>query len=60
MPSFSAVPTWSMAAGIAILFFGLVGFAQFTGRWNTIRPKQLYLHLVPAANEQYHPMPGQR
>ncbi len=53
-----AIPAWSMAAGIAILFFGLVGYAKFTGHWNTELPKQVYLQLVPNASEQQHPMPG--
>jgi polyferredoxin len=53
-----AIPAWSMAAGIAIIFFGLVGYAKFAGHWNTDLPKQVYLQLVPKANEQQHPMSG--
>ena len=53
-----AIPAWSMAAGIAIIFFGLVGYARLAGRWNTDLPKQVYLQLVPNAAEQQHPMPG--
>ncbi len=49
------IPAWSMAAGIAIIFFGLVGYAKFTGHWNTDLPKQVYLQLVPNASEQQHP-----
>ena len=51
-----AVPAWSMAAGIAIIFFGLVGYAKFNRHWNTDLPKQVYLQLVPNASEQQHPM----
>jgi polyferredoxin len=51
-----AIPSWSMAASITIIFFGLIGYAKFTGHWNTDLPKQVYLQLVPAANEQNHPM----
>jgi ferredoxin len=54
------VPGWAMAAGIAIIFFGLVGYAKLSGHWETQLPKQLYFQLVPAANEQQHPMPGDR
>jgi polyferredoxin len=54
-----AVPVWSMAAGIAILFLGVVGYAKLTGQWNTNLPKQVYLQLVINANEQEHPIPGQ-
>ncbi len=53
-----AIPTWSMAAGIAIIFLGLVSYAKVTGHWNTNLPKQVYLQLVPNANDQQHPMPG--
>jgi len=55
-----AVPAWSMAAGIAIIFFGLVGYAKFNNHWNTDLPKRIYLQLVPSANEQQHPMLGQQ
>jgi polyferredoxin len=50
-----AIPAWTMAAGIAIVFFGLVGYAKITGQWNTELPQQVYLYLVPNANEQHHP-----
>jgi polyferredoxin len=50
-----AIPAWTMAAGIAIVFFGLVGYAKITDQWNTELPQQVYLYLVPNANEQHHP-----
>ena len=38
-----AIPAWSMAAGIAILFFGMVGYAKVTGQWNTeFRSRSIY------------------
>jgi hypothetical protein len=52
------LPAWSMAAGIAMLFFGVVAYAKITDHWNTPVPAQVYLRLVPQANEQYHPLPG--
>jgi hypothetical protein len=54
------IPVWSVAAGIAIIFCGLVGYAKLTGRWETHLPKQLYFQLVPAAGEQQHPMTTDR
>jgi len=51
------VPTWGIAAGIAIIFFGLVGYAKLSGHWNTSLPREIYLQLVPQASEQQHPMP---
>ena len=55
-----AIPAWSMAAGIAVIFFGLVGYAKVSNHWNSDLPKRMYLQLVPSASEQPHPMPGQQ
>lgn len=55
-----AIAAWSMAAGIAVIFFGLVGYAEITRHWNTELPKQVYLQLVPNASQQHHPMPGEQ
>jgi polyferredoxin len=55
-----AIPVWSMAAGIVIVFLGLVSYAKLTHRWDTDLPKQVYLRLVPDAAEQHHPMSGAR
>ena len=54
-PARRTVPAWTMAAGIAIVFFGLVGYARLTGHWDTHLPKQLYFQLVPTAAAQRHP-----
>jgi hypothetical protein len=48
-----------MAVGIAILFLGVVGYAKVTGQWNTNLPKQVYLQLVPNADEQEHVIPSE-
>jgi polyferredoxin len=45
----------AVAAGIAILFFGLVGYARITGHWNTHIPRSVYMQLVPNASEETHP-----
>lgn len=55
-----AIPAWSMAAGIAILFLGVVGYAKVTGQWNANLPKQVYLELVPNASAQEHPIPDRQ
>jgi hypothetical protein len=44
-----------VAATIAILFLGLVGYAKLSGHWNTNLPRQMYMQLVPSANEASHP-----
>jgi polyferredoxin len=53
------VPAWAMAAGIAVLFFGIVGFAKTAGYWTTNISRATYEQLVPHANEARHPMPGE-
>ena len=52
------VPAWAMAAGIAALFFGIVGYAKIAGHWNSPVPRQVYMQLVPHADQARHPMPG--
>lgn len=53
-----ALSSWAMAAGIAVLFLGIVGFAKAAGYWNSDVPAAVYHQLVPHANEAQHPMPG--
>lgn len=52
------IPTWVMAAGVATLFLGIVGYAKSTGHWQSNVPDTTYRELVPHANEARHPMPG--
>ncbi len=51
-------PAWALAAGVAVLFFGITGYARLTGHWETHLPDSVYQQLVPHANEARHPMPG--
>ena len=44
-----------VAAGVAILFLGLVGYAKLSGHWETKIPRGIYMQLVPSANEATHP-----
>jgi polyferredoxin len=53
-----AVPAWAMATGIAVLFFGIIGFAKTAGYWTSDVPRSVYEQIVPHANEARHPMPG--
>jgi polyferredoxin len=53
-----ALPAWAMAAGIAVLFFGIAGFAKLTGHWQTPIPQAVYERLIPNADQAAHPMPG--
>jgi polyferredoxin len=52
------MPTWAFAAGVAVLFLGIVGLAKTAGYWNSEVPRAVYQQLVPHANEASHPMPG--
>jgi polyferredoxin len=52
-----ALPTWAMAAGIAVLFLGVAGFAKATGHWSSPIPDAVYQRLVPNADQAAHPMP---
>jgi polyferredoxin len=52
-----ALPAWALAAGIAVLFLGVAGFAKATGHWNSPIPETVYQRLVPNADQAAHPMP---
>ncbi len=54
-PNQRRVPAWAMAAGVAILFFGIVGYAKSAGYWNGDVPDYIYRQLVPQASEVSHP-----
>jgi polyferredoxin len=51
--------TWAMAAGIVVLFVGIVGFAKAAGYWDSHVPRATYQQLVPNADQARHPMPGE-
>ncbi len=53
------VPVWAMAAAIAALFFGVAGFAESAGYWDSHVPRALYQQLVPHADEAQHPISGE-
>jgi polyferredoxin len=54
------LPAWAMAAGIAALFLGIVGFAKTAGVWDSHVPQATYRQLVPNADQSAHPMPGEQ
>ncbi|MBZ5665562.1 MAG: 4Fe-4S binding protein [Acidobacteriia bacterium] len=58
-PQPTKLPAWAMAAGIAALFFGIVGFAKTAGYWDSQVPRATYQQLVPNADQAAHPMPGE-
>jgi polyferredoxin len=54
-PRRKSVPAWVVGAGVAVLFLGICGYAQWTGHWRTDLPSRLYFELIPHANEFTHP-----
>jgi ferredoxin len=52
------IPARVMAAGVAVLLFGIVGYAKAVGLWDSHIPAAVYRQLVPHANAARHPMPG--
>ncbi len=49
------IPVEAMAAGIALVFLGLVAFAHLTGHWHTSLPDDVYRRLVPKTDSLTHP-----
>ncbi|HWE87236.1 MAG TPA: 4Fe-4S binding protein [Terracidiphilus sp.] len=46
---------FAVACILAYLFFGMVLFARATNHWNSELPRDVYMQLVPHANELSHP-----
>ena len=49
------VPAPAIAAGVAVIFFGVVGFANVSGHWNGSVPEDLFFQLIPNAASYSHP-----
>jgi polyferredoxin len=54
-PRRKGVPAWLVAAGVAVIFVGVCGWARVTGHWHTELPHRTYFELIPHANEFEHP-----
>jgi polyferredoxin len=50
-----AVPTWVFVAAMAVIFVGIFGYANLTGRWHSNIPDADYRELIPAADVLAHP-----
>ena len=48
-------PAGALAAGIVILFIGVVAFAQRAGYWHTQLSDETYFELIPNAAIYEHP-----
>jgi polyferredoxin len=51
----AVVTPWALAAGVAILFAGIVAFARVNGFWHTALPDATYFDLIPRADSFAHP-----
>lgn len=51
------LPAWAVAAAVAAIWLGIVGYAKFSGHWQTNVPAAVYQQLVPHADQATHPMP---
>jgi len=54
LPQPKPISIWAMAAGITILFLGIVGFAKSSGYWDSPVPNAVYQQLVPHADKAQH------
>jgi polyferredoxin len=55
MPGRRRVEPWAVAAVIAVIFFGIVGYAKLLGHWKTNIAREVYMELVPSADRESHP-----
>jgi polyferredoxin len=49
------VQPWMLAAAIAVVFCGIVGYAKLSGHWHSDVPKSQYEQLIPNAAGYAHP-----
>ncbi|HTM26070.1 MAG TPA: 4Fe-4S binding protein [Vicinamibacterales bacterium] len=49
------VPAWALAAGVLVLFLGIVGYARAAGYWHTSLSDEVYFDLIPRASAFAHP-----
>lgn len=50
-----ALPGWALAAGVAAIFLGVVGWARLAGHWHTEIDPRVYRAVVRSAAEASHP-----
>ena len=55
LPRKTVVPSWAIAACVALIFFGAVAAAKLANHWDTPVPDYVLRQLVPAASGQLHP-----
>lgn len=53
-PGRRRVPAWGIAAAAGVLFFGITGYARWSGHWRTDLPSRVYFELIPQARDFGH------
>ncbi len=54
LPRRRKLPSWALAAGIAVVFLGTVAYAKWAGTWRSPIPDSTYQELIPRAEEFHH------
>jgi polyferredoxin len=54
-PKKCRIPPWLVAAGLAVLFIGVIGFARLRGAWYSDIPASVYQRLIPVLDTLTHP-----
>ncbi|SRR6266567_2343144 len=52
---FRTLEPWTVAAAIALIFFGIVGYAKASSHWKHDAEPHVYMELVPQADQESHP-----
>lgn len=55
LPRNRPVAPWAVAFGLAVVFFGFVGYARLSGHWDSPVSPEVYRTLIPQAREFEHP-----
>jgi polyferredoxin len=49
------MPPWVLAVGMALILFGVVGYAKWSGSWHSDIPDVVYEQLIPQLDTLNHP-----
>jgi polyferredoxin len=55
LPRGRRVPAWVLAAGLTVLFLGVVGFAKLADAWDSHIPDAVYSQFLPILDQLEHP-----
>jgi len=55
LPRRRHLPPWAMAAAIAVMFLGTVGYAKWSGGWDSSITQDTYRQILPMIHDLRHP-----